>query len=110
MKNKSYFEKYQFNPVGSYSENKILTNNSNYNNNKSFEKQNNNLKISEPKLYPTLISEPSKLNKNLKNLANNNPSLIKTIFIEIILIKQKYINNSNTNMELMIIIIKIIRI
>ena len=77
MKNNTYytsFEKYQTNPIGRYSENKNLNNNSNYNNNTSFENQNNYLKRSEPEPYPTLVSEPSKSNKDLKNLTNNNPS------------------------------------
>ena len=34
----------------------------------------NYLKRSEPEPYPTLVSEPSKSNKDLKNLTNNNPS------------------------------------
>ena len=82
MKNNSYytsFEKYQLNPVGRYTENKYLNNNSN-SNNMSFETQNNYLKRSEPEPYPTLVSEPSKSNKNLKNLTNNNPSYNKNYF------------------------------
>ena len=80
MKNNSYytsFEKYQLNPIGRYTQNKYVNNNSNYNN-MSFETQKNYLKRSVPEPYPTLVSEPSKTNKNLK--ANNNPSYNKNYF------------------------------
>ena len=80
MKNNSYLEKYQLNTVGRYSENKNLNNNSNYNNNASFENQNNYLKRREPEPYPTLVTESSKSNKNLKNITNNNPSFNKNYF------------------------------
>ena len=71
MKNNSYytsFEKYQLNPSGRYVENKYLNNNSSYNNNMSFETQNNYIKRNNPEPYPTLVS---KSNKNLKFTTNN---------------------------------------